>query len=42
MIKYILGMGSSLENRLSMWDDLNSTVEELSIKKNPRCEDCGK
>ena len=42
MIKYILGMGSSLENRLLMWGGLNSTVEEFSIEKNPRCGDCGK
>jgi len=42
IIKYILGMGSSLENRLLMWDGLNSTMEETSIEKNPWCEDCGK
>ena len=42
IIKYILGMGSSLENRLLMWDGLNSTMEETSIEKNPWCEDCSK
>lgn len=42
IIKYILGMGSSLENRLLMWDGLNSTIEENSIEKNPWCEDCAK
>jgi len=42
VIKYILGIGSLLENRLLMWDGLNGEVDELPLEKNPGCEDCGK
>jgi len=41
VIKYILGIGSSLGNRLLMWDGLNAEMDELTVKKNPTCEDCG-
>ncbi len=40
VIKYILGTGSLLENRLLMWDGLNGQIDELPLEKNPRCEDC--
>ena len=42
VIKYINGIGKLLENKLLMLDGLNSTIEEIEIQKNPRCEDCGK
>ncbi|MBA7625103.1 Molybdopterin-synthase adenylyltransferase [subsurface metagenome] len=42
VIKYILGIGSLLENRLLMWDGLNGEMDELPLEKNPGCEDCGK
>ena len=42
VIKYILGIGSLLENRLLMWDGLNGKIDELPLERNPRCEDCGK
>lgn len=41
VIKYILGIGSLLENRLLMWDGLNGKIDELPLERNPRCEDCG-
>ena len=41
VIKYTLGIGSLLENRLLMWDGLNGKIDELPLEKNPRCEDCG-
>jgi len=42
VIKYILGIGSLLENRLLMWDGLNGKMDELPLEKNLGCEDCGK
>ncbi len=41
IIKYTLGIGSLLENRLLMWDGLNGKIDELPLERNPRCEDCG-
>ena len=41
VIKYTLGIGSLLENRLLMWDGLDGKIDELPLEKNPRCEDCG-
>jgi len=40
VIRYILGIGDLLENRLLMWDGLNAKMEELPLEKNPECEDC--
>ena len=42
VIKYILGIGDLLENRLLMWDGLKAEMDEVSLEKNLRCEDCGK
>jgi len=41
VIKYILGIGNLLENRLLMWDGLRAEINEVTLVKNPRCEDCG-
>jgi len=40
VLKYVLGIGSLLENRLLMWDGLNGEMDELPLEKNPGCEDC--
>jgi adenylyltransferase/sulfurtransferase len=40
VIKYILGIGSYLENRLLIWDGLNTRIDEIALKKNPSCPDC--
>jgi adenylyltransferase/sulfurtransferase len=40
VIRYVLGIGELLENRLLMWDGLNAKMEELPLEKNPDCEDC--
>lgn len=42
VIKYILGIGGLLENRLLMWDGLKAEMDEVPLEKNLRCEDCGK
>ncbi len=41
IVKYIVKMGSSLENRLLLWDGLNAKIDEIEIERNPGCEDCG-
>jgi molybdopterin/thiamine biosynthesis adenylyltransferase len=40
VLKYLLGMGTLLENRLLLWDGLSCTLEEIPVERNPRCEDC--
>jgi molybdopterin/thiamine biosynthesis adenylyltransferase len=40
VLKYILGMGRLLENRLLMWDGLGSRMDEVPLERNPECQDC--
>jgi len=40
-IKYIVGIGKLLTNRLLLYDGLNMKFTELVVKKNPGCEHCG-
>lgn len=42
VLKYILKMGTSLENILLMWDGLNSMIEKIVVGKNPLCGVCSK
>jgi adenylyltransferase/sulfurtransferase len=42
VIKYLLGTGELLENRLLIWDGLRSTLERIDVQRNPGCPDCGK
>ena len=41
VIKYILGIGQLLANRLLIYDGVNMKFTELKIKKDPNCEHCG-
>jgi len=41
VIKYIVGMGELLTNRLLVYDGLGMRFNEFRIKKNPHCEHCG-
>ena len=41
VIKYIVGIGKLLTNRLLMYDGLNLKFTEFSVRKNPNCEHCG-
>lgn len=41
VLKYVLGMGQLLENRLLMWDGLGCRLDEVPLEKNPDCKDCG-
>lgn len=40
VLKYLLGIGILLENRLLLWDGLSCTIEEIPFTRNPECEDC--
>jgi len=41
-IKFLLGTGELLENRLLIWDGMLSTLDRIDVQRNPRCPDCGK
>ena len=41
VIKYIVGIGELLTNRLLIYDGLNLKFTELNVKKDPNCEQCG-
>lgn len=40
VIKYIVGIGKLLANRLLVYDGLNMKFTELEVKNNPNCEHC--
>lgn len=40
-IKYIVGVGELLTNRLLFFDGLSTKFNEVSLKRNPNCPDCG-
>ncbi len=41
VIKYIVGVGKLLTNRLLVYDGLNLTFTEFKVTRNPNCEHCG-
>lgn len=41
VIKYLLGIGKLLTNRLLIYDGLNINFSEFIINKNPNCDHCG-
>lgn len=41
VIKYVTGTGSLLTNRLLLYDGMRMRFTEMSIKRDPRCRDCG-
>jgi adenylyltransferase/sulfurtransferase len=40
-IKYIVGMGQLLTNRLLIYDGLNMRFTEFRVKRDPNCQHCG-
>lgn len=40
-LKYLIGKGRLLKNRLLIWDGDGSSFEEIHVEKNPECEVCG-
>jgi adenylyltransferase/sulfurtransferase len=41
VIKYLLGIGKLLADRLLVYDGLNAAFSEFTIKRNPECDHCG-
>jgi len=41
-IKYIVGIGKLLVNRILVYEGLKMKFTELTVKRNPDCEHCGK
>jgi len=41
VIKYLLGSGELLADRLLIWDGMRSTLEKIEVQRNPHCPDCG-
>lgn len=41
VIKYLVGIGRLLTDRLLVYDGLSSTFTEMKLKKHHDCEDCG-
>jgi len=42
VIKYLVGIGQLLTNRLLIYDGLNMKFTEFRLKRDPNCEHCGK
>ncbi len=40
LVKYILGVGELLTNRLTIFDGLSLRFSEVRLKKDPKCEEC--
>jgi adenylyltransferase/sulfurtransferase len=41
VIKYLVGIGKLLTNRLLIYDGLNVMFNEFTVKRNPACDHCG-
>lgn len=41
VIKYLVGIGNLLTNRLLIYDGLRATFSEFRLNKNPNCDHCG-
>jgi adenylyltransferase/sulfurtransferase len=41
VIKYLVGIGKLLTNRLLIYDGLKVTFSEFTVNKNPDCDHCG-
>ena len=41
VIKYLVGIGKLLTNRLLIYDGLRATFSEFTVNKNPNCDHCG-
>jgi adenylyltransferase/sulfurtransferase len=39
-MKYVLGRGDLLENRLLLWDGLSTAMDEVAFQRDPACFDC--
>jgi molybdopterin/thiamine biosynthesis adenylyltransferase len=41
VVKYLVGTGELLANRLLLWDGERAVVEEIALERDPSCEVCG-
>ena len=41
VIKYLVGMGRLLTNRLLIYDGLQASFSEFTVNRNPHCDHCG-
>jgi adenylyltransferase/sulfurtransferase len=41
-VKYVIGAGELLENRLLLWDGLNGCMDQVECEINPGCVQCSK
>jgi adenylyltransferase/sulfurtransferase len=41
VIKYLLGIGKLLTNRLLIYDGLKISFNEFKVERNPDCDHCG-
>ena len=41
VLKYPLGTGDLLANRLLIWDGMTMHAEEIAVERNPECTSCG-
>ncbi|WP_298667331.1 HesA/MoeB/ThiF family protein [uncultured Methanofollis sp.] len=41
VIKYLTGTGDLLAGRLLLWDGLATTMETITVERQPKCEACG-
>lgn len=41
VVKYLVGTGELLANRLLLWDGERAVVEEVALEQDPSCEVCG-
>ena len=40
-LKLVLGIGDSLQGRLLLLDALGTTIDEVSVQRDPTCPVCG-
>jgi adenylyltransferase/sulfurtransferase len=41
VIKYLVGAGNLLTNRLLLYDGLQMVFNEFTVNRNPDCDHCG-
>ncbi len=41
VLKYLLGIGDLLENRLFLWDGMQAKVDVIPLERDPGCKACG-
>ena len=42
VVKFVIGIGDLLKNRILFWNGLGGRIEEVALERDPSCIDCGK